>query len=124
MTTKKSTIEIVFTLFLGVFFMVAGIGHFVNPEKYFAFIPDFLPKPAANNLTGFVEIIAGAFLFVPKLRKIAGLIILVMMVVFLPLHVLDVFKDKPAIGSHTLAIIRLPLQFVLIYWAWYIFRRN
>ena len=124
MTTKKSTIEIVFTLFLGVFFMVAGIGHFVNPEKYFAFIPDFLPKPPANNLAGFVEIIAGAFLFVSKLRKIAGLIILVMMVVFLPLHVIDIFKDKPAIGSHTLAIIRLPLQFVMIYWAWYIFKSN
>jgi uncharacterized membrane protein len=40
------------------------------------------------------------------------------MIAFLPLHIIDVFLDNPAIGSKTLAYIRLPLQFVLIFWAW------
>jgi uncharacterized membrane protein len=41
-----------------------------------------------------------------------------LMIAFLPLHIVDVFKDNPAIGSTTLAYIRLPIQFILIYWAW------
>lgn len=114
----------IFTIIFGVFFIVAGIGHFIDPQKYFAFIPNFLPKAASNYLAGLVEIVAGSFLLIPKFRKIGGLLILIMMVVFLPLHILDIFKENPAIGNHRLAIIRLPLQFVLIYWAWYIFKNN
>jgi uncharacterized membrane protein len=47
-----------------------------------------------------------------------------MMLAFLPLHILDVFKENPAIGSHEAALVRLPLQFVLILWAWFIKKRN
>jgi len=36
---------------------------------------------------------------------------------------MDVFKENPAIGSHQLALIRLPLQFVLILWAWFIAKK-
>ena len=102
----------IFTVIFGVFFIIAGIGHFIDPQKYFAFIPNFLPKAASNFLAGLAEIIAGTLLMIPKFRKLGGLLILIMMVVFLPLHILDIFKENPAIGRHTLAIIRLPLQFV------------
>jgi len=44
------------------------------------------------------------------------------MLLFLPLHFLDVFKEHPAIGSKTIALIRLPIQFLLIYCAWYIYK--
>jgi hypothetical protein len=44
------------------------------------------------------------------------------MLAFLPLHLMDVFKDAPAIGSHKAALVRLPLQFVFILWAWFIYR--
>jgi uncharacterized membrane protein len=54
-------------------------------------------------------------------RHKSALAMLLLMVFFLPFHLLDVFKEKPAIGSKLLAYIRLPLQFVLIWWAWYLF---
>ncbi len=87
---KNPKIKIIIILIFGIFFIIAGIFHFINPEKYFGFIPDFLPKAASNYFAGFVEIIGGALLFVPKLRKWGGFIILIMMVVFLPLHIMDV----------------------------------
>ena len=114
------TTKIVLTYLFGAFLITAGIGHFLNPQKYFPFIPDFLPKAAVNYLSGLLEILAGAGVFIPRFKNIATFTILLMMIAFLPLHIIDVFKERPAIGSHTIAIIRLPLQFVLIYWAWYI----
>jgi uncharacterized membrane protein len=118
------TTKLVLTYLFGAFLIVAGVGHFLNPQKYFAFIPDFLPKEAVNYLSGLLEILAGIGVFIPRFKNISTFTILLMMVAFLPLHIIDVFKEQPAIGSHTIALIRLPLQFVLIYWAWFICDKN
>ena len=53
----------------------------------------------------------------------AALAIFVMLIFFLPLHIRDVFQENPAIGSKTLAYVRLLFQFVLIYWA-FVVKRN
>ncbi len=100
--------------------ILAGLYHFIKPEIFAPFIAKFLPNTAVNYLTGFVEIILGIGVFTPRFRSMATLGILILMVVFLPLHIFDVFKENPAIGSHQVALIRLPIQFVLILWAWYI----
>ncbi|MDP8078912.1 hypothetical protein [Phocoenobacter skyensis] len=42
--------------------------------------------------------------------------------VFLPIHISDVFMENPAIGTHKLALIRVPIQFVFIGWAWVVYR--
>jgi hypothetical protein len=49
---------------------------------------------------------------------------LVLMLIFLPLHTYDVFVDNPAIGSHKAAMIRLPVQFLFIAWAWFISKKD
>ena len=91
---------------------------------YFPFFPDFLPKEALNYLTGIAEIIVGIGVFIPKYRTLSALGILIMMLAFLPLHIWDVFKENPAIGSHQATLVRLPIQFVFILWAWYISRKD
>ena len=100
-----------------------GVNHFIKPEMYAPFIPDFLPNVALNYLAGMAEIVLGIGVFIPKFRSMATLGILVMMLVFLPLHIIDVFKENPAIGSHQVALIRLPVQFLFIAWAWFINRK-
>lgn len=114
------TLKLILTFLFGAIMIIAGVNHFVKPEMYAPFIPEFLPNIATNYLTGILEIGVGVGTFIPKYRSMATLGILVMMLVFLPLHILDVFKENPAIGSHQVALIRLPIQFVLILWAWYI----
>ena len=102
--------------------IVAGINHFINPKFYAAFMPSFFPKPLANIVSGAVEIIIGVLLFIPEFRKFGGLGFFLLMIVFLPLHVWDLMKEKPAIGSKKIAIVRLILQFLLIYFGWIVWK--
>jgi len=113
----------VLTYVFGLFMILGGVMHFINPEIYNPFIPDFLPKDLINYASGLLEIIAGIGAMVPSYRSKATMGILILMLAFLPLHVMDVFKENPAIGNHQLALIRLPLQFVLILWAWFISKK-
>lgn len=117
-------LKLILTYLFGAFMILGGINHFIKPEMYAPFIPEFLPSLGINYLTGIVEIAVGVGVFIPRFRSMATLGILVMMLVFLPLHVFDVFKENPAIGSHQAALIRLPVQFLFIAWAWYIYKKN
>lgn len=107
----------------GVLLLASGVAHFLKPEVFYPFFPDFVPKDITNYFAGAVEITLALGLFIPRFRSRAALGTLLLMVAFLPLHTIDVFKENPAIGSHQLALIRLPLQFVLILWAWLIYRK-
>ena len=117
------TLKLILTLLFGAIMLLAGINHFVKPAMYLPFIPEFLPKVTINYLVGIAEIVVGVGAFIPRFRSMATLGILLLMLVFLPLHIIDVYSQTPAIGSHQFALIRLPIQFVLILWAWFIYKK-
>jgi uncharacterized membrane protein len=117
-------LKLVLTLLFGAFMIFGGVNHFLKPEMYFPFIPDFFPEEIINYLVGIVEIVLGVGAFIPKFRASATLGIFLLMLAFLPLHILDVFSESPAIGSTQVALVRLPVQFVLIFWAWFIKKRE
>jgi uncharacterized membrane protein len=109
---------------MAAFMIYGGINHFLKPDMYLAFVPAFLPKLAIVYISGIVEIVLGIGAIIPRFRQIACMGILVLMLLFLPLHTLDVFVDNPAIGSHKAAMIRLPVQFLFIAWAWFISKKD
>ena len=111
--------KIVVRFFLATILIISGIAHFMTPEMYLPFIPDFLPKSLINLLAGGVEIILAVGIFVPAFSKRALQGILLLMIVFLPIHILDAFKENPAIGSKTAALVRIAIQLVLIYLPWW-----
>ena len=102
----------------------AGINHFRHPLIYLPFIPNFLPQQFINQAAGIIEILLGIGVFIPQFRQRAAFGIFILMIIFLPLHVWDVFRDKAAIGSHKVAIIRLPIQFLLIFIGWFISKKQ
>lgn len=102
----------------GIILLVAGVYHFVNPAFYDAFMPSWFPKSLANAAGGAVEIIIGIALLVPDWRSYGLWAAFGLMVIFLPLHIIDLLRAKPAIGPHWVATIRLLLQFLLIWWLW------
>ncbi len=55
---------------------------------------------------------------IKKIEIIGAWGILILMLLFLPIHISDVFSETPAVGSHNAALIRLPVQFLLIFIAW------
>ena len=103
------------------FFIYAGIMHFIKPRFFNHFIPAGLPKLAVNYIAGFIEFFLGIGLFFPAVTNDASLGIFILLILFLPIHIWDATKIKPAIGSKKLAYIRIPLQFLLMYGAYLIY---
>jgi uncharacterized membrane protein len=117
---KTTRLKKILTHLFGIFMVFGGVAHFISPEVYYPFFPEDFIKDEIIYASGLLEIIIGCGVFVPSLKIYAVKAILILMIIFLPLHIIDIFKENPAIGSRILAYIRLPLQFVLIYWAFFI----
>lgn len=107
----------------GLALLAAGVYHFVNPKFYWPIMPEWFPKQAANAAGGVAELIIGAALLVPATRTYGLYAACALMVIFLPLHVLDLFRERPVMGSKAAAVIRLLIQFGLIYWLWWAARK-
>jgi uncharacterized membrane protein len=116
-----SNFTLILRIIFGVFFCYAGFMHFKKPRFFNGFIPNFLPKLIVNYVFGALEFILGVGLFFNQTSKIAALGVFMLMTLFLPIHIWDVLKEKPAIGSKKLAIIRIPLQFLLMYLSYLIY---
>lgn len=110
-------------IILALFMIYGGVQHFIKPYFYLPFVPSFLPYPIAIiYISGVIEIVLGIVLLLnKKYAKLGALGVLVLMILFLPIHIWDVFSENPAIGSHNAALIRLSVQFVLIALSWKIY---
>jgi uncharacterized membrane protein len=112
-------IWLILKVVLAIFLTFGGVQHFISPNNYIPFVPSVLPFTLAIiYLFGLFEILFGLALFFKKLETIGAWGILILMLLFLPIHIWDVFSNTPAMGSHNAALIRLPIQFVLIFIAW------
>ena len=99
--------------------LAAGVYHFVNPGFYDPIMPDWFPKPLANAAGGVAELVIGVLLLIPRTQSLGVWLALALMIVFLPLHVWDLTKPRPAIGPRWVAVLRLLVQFVLIGWLYW-----
>tara|TARA_B100001057_G_scaffold470903_1_gene532677 strand:- start:2548 stop:2916 length:369 start_codon:yes stop_codon:yes gene_type:complete len=63
------------------FFVGAGLNHFLNPQFYDSIVPNFIPYPRfVHQFTGVLEIII-PLLFLTKYRKEAALIMIILLVI-------------------------------------------
>ena len=116
---------LILSLLLGLFMLWGGVLHFLRPAFYLPFVPAFLPfRAAAIPVSGALEILLGLAVLVPRTRSLAGWGLPALMVAYLPIHLWDVFRSHPAIGSHRAAMVRLPFQFLFILWAWFVATRS
>jgi uncharacterized membrane protein len=112
-------LKLVLSIILGLFLIFGAYGHIASPEISGGFIPDFLPKTPVHILTAIVEAGLGVLTLIPKTRKYGLTGIFFLMIAFLPIHIIDLLSENPVIGSKTAAGIRLVMQFVLIFLAWF-----
>jgi uncharacterized membrane protein len=106
---------------LGVFFIVAGLYHFINPDFYLTIMPPYLPWHLfLVYLSGFFEIVLGGMLLVAKFMRIAawGMIALLVAVFPANIHMATNPELYPDINP-VLLWIRLPLQAVMVAWAYW-----
>jgi uncharacterized membrane protein len=112
---------------MGPLYVVAGILHFVVPELYAQIIPPFLPAPLALvYLSGVAEIVVGVGVLIPRTRRYAAWATIALLVAIFPANVYMATSMVVVEGigggdpSPLIRWGRLPLQGVLILWAyWY-----
>lgn len=104
---------------MALFMIYAGAQHFIKPDFFIPFVPTFLPlKIPVIYISGAIEILLGLSLFINKYAKQGALGILILLLLFLPIHIWDIFSETPAIGSKQAALIRLLIQFLFIFIIW------
>jgi uncharacterized membrane protein len=118
------TTALILRITFGILFCFAGIIHLIRPKFFKNFIPEFLPKLAINYIFGILEFILGFSIFFSAMTQNAAVGIFILMLVFLPIHIWDATKIRPAIGSKKIAFIRIPLQFLLMYCAYFIYKNS
>lgn len=100
-------------------YIVAGLFHFVKPKMYEAVIPSYLPNPRALVLiSGFFEVAFGIGLLFEETRELSAWGIILMLLAFLPAHIYMLQSEKFRKIPAWVLWLRIPLQFVLIYWAY------
>ncbi len=102
-------------------YIFAGAMHFIKPKMYLRIMPRYLPNPKLLVLlSGIAEIILGIALCIPVLKAFSIYAIIAMLAVFLLVHVYMLSSEKAAAGiPKWILLLRLPLQFGLMYWAWW-----
>ena len=100
-------------------YLAAGVNHFIQPGFYEKIMPSYIPfHSACIFLSGVSEVLLALLLLLKGTRKIAAWLIIAMLIVFFVIHI-QMLIDAWATGGYLLwiAIIRIPMQFVLIWWA-------
>ena len=110
---------------LGVLFVLAGVGHFYRAEDYERIVPPYLPWPTAVvYMSGVCEIVLGVLVLVPRSAPPAawGLIALLIAVfpanIHMALHA-ELFPEYDPVFYW----LRLPVQGVLVAWAFWFTRK-
>jgi len=104
-------------------YILAGIMHFIKPKAYLRIMPGYLPNhKLLVTLSGIAEIALGLSLLSPKLKDLAIYGIILMLVIFLTVHFHMLSGKKASAGiPRWILLLRIPLQFGLMYWAyWYL----
>ena len=105
---------------MALLYVLAGINHFRKPELYFRIIPPFLTnKKFINEMTGLLEIMLGVYLCIPIFSNLAAISIIVLLILVFPSNIYMAMDEKAHLGlPKWLLYVRLPLQFILILWAY------
>ncbi|MDP9098574.1 MAG: hypothetical protein M3N48_06210 [Verrucomicrobiota bacterium] len=109
-------------LALALFFVLAGIAHFIAPGPYLAIMPPSIPWPAAMiAVSGAAEILGGFGVCFRSTRRAAGWWLIALLIAIFPANVYAISIGM-VIGDNAVPSwmlwARLPLQLVLIAWVW------
>jgi uncharacterized membrane protein len=128
MRTRLARLKRPLLYVMGPAYVVAGVLHFVVPQLYVQIIPPVLPAALALvYLSGLAEVAVGVGLLVPRTRAYAAWGTIALLLAIFPANVYMATSGVAVEGitgggepSMAVRWGRLPLQGVLILWAyWY-----
>jgi uncharacterized membrane protein len=106
---------------LSVFFIVAGVNHFVNPDFYVRIMPAYLPAHLELvYLSGLFEVLGGIGVLLPRYRSLAGWGLIALLLAVYPANIhMALHPELFSEMSPAKIYARLPVQFVFIAWAYW-----
>jgi len=104
---------------MAIVYIFAGLMHFIKPKLYMRVMPSYIPNHKAMVFwSGVAEVLLGIGLCIPVLKVISIYGIILMLSVFLMVHFYMLSGEKASAGiPKWILILRIPLQFGLMYWA-------
>ena len=123
-------VKTVMRFLLAAVLLGAGVMHFVDPWFFVQIMPPYLPWHwELVYVSGVIELVLGVALLVPATRQVAAYGAIALFIAVFPANIHMAmahvqFDPPPPMGqpSPTAAWLRLPMQFVLIAWAWWLAR--
>jgi len=108
-----------------VFFISAGLNHFLNPQFYDELVPNFIPFPRlVHQITGVIEIILPLFLLT-RFRKEAALLMMIFLVLVYGANLYVWINDLPygrTYFTNQQHFFRFLLQVLYIYITYLIYK--
>jgi uncharacterized membrane protein len=117
---KSAPMKLTMLFIMAACYIAAGIYHFVNPRMYVRIMPPYLPwHLPIVYFTGICEIALGMLLIPETTRPVAAWLLIAFLIAIFPANIQMTIKLWPKQNMALwISILRLPLQFVLIWWAW------
>ena len=105
---------------MAAFYVIAGIYHFVNPIFYKKIMPLWLPwHYSLIFISGVCEIVLGLMLLSQWTRKLAAWGLIALLIAVFPTNVQMMVNHREQQNPDLwVAILRLPIQLLLIGWAY------
>lgn len=119
-------VKLILKYVFGIAFILAGINHFINPQFYLRMMPPVLPAHLfLVYLSGVFEILFGVLLLIPRFSRSAAWLLIALLIAVFPANIYMAMNPQsfPEF-SQTALYIRLPLQLVLIAWAFWFTRKE
>ena len=109
---------------MSIFYIWAGIQHFIDPAWFVQIMPPYLPfHYKAVYLSGIFEILFGLMLLMPMTRYLAAWGLILLLIAVYPANIYLAFNETPQkaleISAFAASWVRLPIQFIflgLAYW--------
>ena len=108
----------VLALIYGVPFILIGIEHFREPQKFVDIVPKYMPFALfLVYLTGLIEIIGGLGIIYPETRELTGRLMVLFLLAIYPANFNMWINDIPYNGTRLTTqghLVRLSVQILLI----------
>lgn len=102
-----------------ILYVAAGANHFINPKPYLALMPPYVPAHSLMVVvSGVAEIVFGVGLLFPATRSISAWGLILLLLAIFPANVFMAVSKRFRKIPAWLRWARLPLQGLLIWWAY------
>ena len=105
---------------VSLFFLVTSLGHVLHTEVMADMLPPSVPfRSVVIYVTGVLELLGAAGLWIPRLERLTGVCLILMLIGLLPANVYAAF-NYVEFGGHDIGpaylLVRVPFQCLVIWW--------